>query len=73
MTNIPKQIGDKIVLNYEHLQSLFDSLINRNFKVIGPTVADNAIVYGELTSANELPVGYTDEQEGGTYRLKKKK
>ena len=72
MTNMPKQIGDKIVLNYEHLQSLFNSLINRNFKIIGPTVVDNAIVYGELSLVNELPVGYTDEQEGGTYRIKKR-
>ena len=39
---------------------------------MGPTVRDNAIVYDTLTSVADLPIGYTDEQNGGTYRLKKR-
>ncbi len=40
--------------------------------MIGPTVRDGAIVYDELASAADLPVGWTDEQDGGTYRLRKR-
>ena len=37
---------------------------------IGPTIRDEAIVYDEIRSEQDLPIGYTDEQDGGTYRLK---
>lgn len=70
MSQKPIQIGEKVVFGYEHLQNLFDSLIKRNYIVIGPTVLDNAIVYEQLHSVSQLPVGLTDEQEAGTYRLK---
>lgn len=39
---------------------------------MGPTVRDEAIVFDELTSANDLPAGWTDEQDGGHYRLKRR-
>lgn len=38
--------------------------------MVGPQVRDGAIVYDELNSATDLPAGWTDEQEGGRYRLK---
>jgi formate hydrogenlyase subunit 6/NADH:ubiquinone oxidoreductase subunit I len=37
--------------------------------VVGPTVRDGAIVYDELSGADDLPRGWTDEQDGGVYRL----
>jgi formate hydrogenlyase subunit 6/NADH:ubiquinone oxidoreductase subunit I len=40
--------------------------------VIGPTVRENAIVYDTLDTIDDLPIGYTDEQDGGHYRLKKR-
>ena len=60
------------VLQSRDFQKLPDSLINRGYQVLGPTVRDGAIVYDELTSTSDLPVGWTDEQNGGTYRLKKR-
>jgi len=60
------------VLQYEHFQQLLVVLNSRGYQVIGPTVRDGAIVYDTLTSVSDLPVGYTDEQEGGTYRLKRR-
>ena len=38
----------------------------RGFRVLGPTVRDGAIVYDDLDSAADLPVGWTDEQDAGT-------
>jgi ferredoxin len=63
---------DHLVLGREHLQGLFDALKTRDYQVLGPTVRDGAIVYDELGSADELPIGWTDEQQGGSYRLKKR-
>lgn len=53
-------------------QSLLDVLIDAGYKLLGPTVRDEAIVYGELNSAQDLPIGWTDEQEAGYYRLKQR-
>jgi sulfhydrogenase subunit beta (sulfur reductase) len=57
------------VLERERFDELFGALARRGYTVVGPTVADGAIVYGELRSAADLPVGWTDEQDGGHYRL----
>ena len=51
------------------LDDLIEALQRRGFRVLGPTVRDGAIVYDELDSAAELPIGWTDRQEAGTYRL----
>ncbi len=37
--------------------------------LIGPTVKDGAIVYAELESPASLPIGWTDTQAPGRYRL----
>ena len=63
---------NQYVLQSSDFQSLLDSLIKRGYQVLGPTVRDGAIIYDELRSAADLPVGWTDEQDGGTYRLKKR-
>ncbi len=66
------QVNDHVVIEREHLQQLFAALTSKGYKVVGPTVRDKAIVYDTLTSDADLPIGYTDEQDGGTYRLKKR-
>ena len=65
-------IGDRVLIAREHFNALFTSLQARGYTVLGPTVREGAIVYDELASADDLPVGWTDEQQGGTYRLKKR-
>jgi sulfhydrogenase subunit beta (sulfur reductase) len=39
--------------------------------VIGPRLADDAIVYDELRRADDLPIGWTDRQAPGHYRLER--
>ena len=51
------------------LDTLIEILRGRGFTVIGPTVSSQAIVHSELSSAAQLPAGWTDEQEAGRYRL----
>ena len=66
------QFRGKFRLEHAHLQRLFDALTRRGYQIIGPTVRDRAIVYEQLNSVADLPMGWTDEQDGGSYRLKKR-
>jgi ferredoxin len=59
------------ILEAPHLQFLFDALKERGYRLYGPRLGEGAIVYDEIHSASDLPAGWTDEQERGTYRLKK--
>src|SRR5271157_3568104 len=60
------------ILEREHIDSLFAALAERKYELIGPTVHDGAIHLEGITSSNQLPIGWTDQQDGGTYRLKKR-
>jgi sulfhydrogenase subunit beta (sulfur reductase) len=66
------QAGDTAVVEAAHLDHLFQALTKKGYAVVGPTVREGAIVYDRLNSAAELPAGWTDEQNGGTYRLKRR-
>jgi len=72
-TMIPSlQVKAQVILEREHFQRLLDVLRDKGYQVVGPTVRDNAIVYETLTAVADLPIGYTDEQDGGRYRLQKR-
>ena len=40
-------------------------------QVIGPVVHDGVVAYAPITSADDLPTGWTDEQAPGSYRLRR--
>ena len=50
-------------------QDLLDALKDRSYTVVGPTLRGGDLVYCEPGLCRELPVGWTDEQDGGAYRL----
>src|SRR3990172_850509 len=58
-------------IDKSQLQVLIDKLRGLGFQTVGPTIADGAVVYRKLESVDQLPVGYVDRQDGGTYRLEK--
>jgi ferredoxin len=64
-------IGSLVRIDKPDLQLLVDKLKVLGYRVIGPRVSEAAIVYDELESTEDLPIGYIDEQDGGRYRLKK--
>lgn len=68
----PLRMNDKVVLQREHFQKLFDLLRGSGYRLIGPTRRDQAIVYEEVQTVDDLPVGWTDEQNNGTYRLQQR-
>ncbi|MCZ2150363.1 MAG: 4Fe-4S dicluster domain-containing protein [Bryobacterales bacterium] len=51
---------------------LISLLERQGWRVIGPTVRDGAIVYERVESIDDLPRGWTEEQEAGRYRLKRR-
>jgi ferredoxin len=60
------------VVAVDALDDLLTALRRRGYRVLGPTVRDGAIVYDDLELADELPAGWTDRQDGGTYRLERR-
>ena len=60
------------VIEPEALETLIAVLQRRGFRVLGPTVRDGAVVYADLESAAELPIGWKDVQEPGSYRLERR-
>lgn len=53
----------------EDLEALFSALKQRGYSLVGPTVRDNTIIYDEIETVADLPIGWRDEQDAGTYRL----
>jgi len=47
-------------------------VLAREHEVLGPVVREEAIVWGPVRSTADLPRGWTDEQEGGRYRLRRR-
>ena len=49
--------------------ALLTALTERGYTIVGPTIQDQVIVLDEITGVEDLPAGWTDEQDGGRYRL----
>lgn len=60
------------VLPVKELGRLITALVHREYEVIGPVMRDGAIVYGRIEGVEDLPAGWTDEQDAGRYRLKRR-
>jgi ferredoxin len=56
-------------LEHRDFQHLLDALVKQGYQLAGPTLRDGVIAYDELASAEDLPAGWTDQQEPGAYRL----
>jgi ferredoxin len=62
----------KVLCTTTQFQQLLSLIQKDGYKLLGPTVRSDAIIYGELQSAQDLPVGWMDEQDAGYYRLKRR-
>lgn len=58
-------------LEVDGLDLLIDELKKRDFEVVGPKVRNEAIVYDQVASSADLPIGWTDDQEAARYRIKR--
>lgn len=65
----PKERPPVEFLPVAQLSSLIEELAAAGYHVVGPTIDQGAIVYGEIHSVDDLPRGWTDRQQPGKYRL----
>jgi ferredoxin len=72
MTTIRPDAAEAVVPAAEGLDRLVRALRRRGYRVVGPTVRDQAIVYDEITDAGQLPIGWTDVQDAARYRLRRR-
>ncbi|PWB91117.1 sulfite reductase subunit A [Methylocystis sp. MitZ-2018] len=57
------------IITVEGLQDLLRAIRAGGYRPIAPTMQNQAIVYDDIESVDDLPRGWTDEQDGGRYRL----
>ncbi|AOJ73397.1 MULTISPECIES: 4Fe-4S dicluster domain-containing protein [Burkholderia] len=54
------------------VQTLIDVLAGTGYRIMGPTVRDGAIIYDDVASVDDFPVGWTDRQDAGHYRIERR-
>src|SRR5271157_2660201 len=63
------EAGMRAVISLAGLKALIEALARERVSVLGPCVRNGAIVYDKINNLEDLPAGWTDEQEAGRYRL----
>jgi hypothetical protein len=53
------------------IDALLAAIARQGYQV-GSTVHEGAVVDGDVRSSPDLPGGWSDEQDGGTYRLRRR-
>jgi ferredoxin len=69
MTSSDTLSQEKAVIDRDGLASLIAALQQEGYQVIGPRAVNGAITYEPIQDVGQLPAGWIDEQEGGSYRL----
>ncbi len=72
VTRSTPRTGETVIVERSALDALLASIAGLGYQVLGPTVHEGAIVYREVRCASDLPIGWGDEQDGGTYRLRRR-
>ncbi len=60
------------MLTLPQLAQLIAGLQSRGYQVVGPAARDGAIIYDVVEKLEDLPVGWTDEQDAGHYQLRRR-
>lgn len=65
-------MSDEFRLERNDLNRLIDDLKTCGFAIIAPTLKDDAIIYDEIESVENLPIGWTAKQQAGKYKIEKR-
>jgi len=57
------------LLPADRLPALLEAISADGYTLVGPTLQQGAIVYDRIDSVHDLPRGWTDDQQPGSYRL----
>lgn len=60
------------VIDRQGFDLLLQALLEHGYALRGPRVQEQAIVYDEIESSQDLPIGLRDEQNAGSYRLRRR-
>lgn len=60
---------EAVTITIQGLRDLLQAIRARGYRAVGPTLQNQAIVYDDIESVDDLPRGWTDEQDSGRYRL----
>ncbi|MCI4317684.1 MAG: 4Fe-4S dicluster domain-containing protein [Thermoplasmata archaeon] len=63
---------DSFILDRPDFPMLLTSIQRAGYRIVGPTIRDGAIVYGDIREESDLPIGWTDRQDAGKYRLERR-
>jgi sulfhydrogenase subunit beta (sulfur reductase) len=69
MADIQLLVGSTVALPKAALEKLYANLDRMGYRILGPQIQDDAIVYKPLKSTRDLPKGYISQQECANYRL----
>lgn len=58
-----------VVIERRDFDALLAALRQRGYRTVGPVRRDGTITYDEIATAADLPAGWTDVQEPGSFRL----
>lgn len=58
-----------VILSPEGVAVLLELLRQEGRRIVGPRARDDAIVYDDIDTVDDLPIGVTDEAAPGRYRL----
>jgi ferredoxin len=70
MTAIRTAVGGRVFLPRSALDGLIHGLYGQGYTVLGPRRVDDVVSLEPLESADQLPTGIVDEQDGGQYRVR---
>jgi len=64
-------LGGRLRVAKGELKAIFTNLRREGYTIVGPRLKEGAVLFDELESADELPIGYMDHQEPGRYRVER--
>jgi len=65
-------LPEPVVFAATVFDQLLDAIRRRGFRLVGPVLRDGAICYDDIDSTADLPAGWTDEQQPGAYRVRRR-
>ncbi len=63
---------EAVLVDREGLQAIVAGLAGLGYRVLGPVLRDEAIIYDEISEIGDLPAGWTERQEAGRYRVERR-
>ena len=61
------------IASKEQLDELLQKLKSVGYQLIGPTIKDQAIIYDNINRIADLPIGWTDQHDKGSYKIVERK